>query len=84
MKRRRKTPQEGVLELIHLSDKQLTRLLDFGKKCGGIEISTRSVKGDCPREIPLLPIGDTWEAIAKIKVELRGSEGYGSVSCVRS
>jgi len=57
----------------------IARLTDFGQKCSGIEIRTRKVEGDWPQDIPLLPVGDDWEAIDTVTVLLRDSDAYAVI-----
>jgi len=84
MKRKGLSPKDAFFQLLHLNDNQLTRLLDFGEKCGGIEISTRKVEGDWPQEVPLLPVGDTWEAVDTVKVWLKDSTAYAVIKWLDS
>jgi len=78
-KRKRLSPKVGFFQLVLLNDNLVTRLLDFGEKCNGIEISTRKVEGDWPQDIPLLPVGDEWEAVDKIIVRPKDCEAYAVI-----
>lgn len=84
MRRKRLSPKDAFFQLVHLNDDLVARLLDFGEKCSGIEISTRKVEGDWPREIPLLPVGDTWEAVDTLKVWLKDSGSYAVIEWLDS